>query len=61
MPHDWQSWAALAVVVVTAAIMAYRAFARKKAGCDAGCGCDTLKGKKSFSWKRNAATPRDKA
>lgn len=39
MNADWQSWAAPAVVLLTAGIMAYRLCARKKPGCSAGCGC----------------------
>lgn len=57
MTGDWQTWAALAVVALTAAIMMYRVFLRKKAGCGAGCGCDALKPKARFSWKRDARIP----
>jgi hypothetical protein len=38
--NDWQTWAALSVVAVTAGIFAWRAVAkRKKDGCGGGCGC----------------------
>ncbi|MBM3835879.1 MAG: FeoB-associated Cys-rich membrane protein [Verrucomicrobia bacterium] len=39
MPSDWQSGAALTVVFLTVAIMVYRLFAKKKAGCNSDCGC----------------------
>lgn len=39
MKTDWQSWAALAVVFATAAVMAYRVLVRKKTGCGSNCGC----------------------
>ncbi len=38
--NDWQSWAALAVVVVTMGIFLARSLRRKKPGsCGSGCGC----------------------
>jgi len=39
---DWQSWAALGVVVVTAAAMLWRTIRNQKAGgsgCGGSCGC----------------------
>ncbi len=41
--NDWQSYAALAVVAVTAGVFVWRAFCRKKPGCRGGCGCDSPK------------------
>jgi hypothetical protein len=38
--NDWQSWAAPAVVIITAMVFIVRAFrGRKKGGCGGGCGC----------------------
>ena len=53
MARDWQTWTALIVVGVTAALMIYRGLIRKKAGCEAGCGCGSLNPKKRFSWRRD--------
>lgn len=40
MSENWQSIAALAVVLVTAALFIVRAARkRKKTGCGGGCGC----------------------
>jgi hypothetical protein len=39
MSIEWQTWAALLVVLGTAAIMAYRIFSKKKSGCVSDCGC----------------------
>lgn len=38
--NDWQSWAALGVVAITAVIFLFRATSRKKqGGCEGSCGC----------------------
>ncbi|WP_184211032.1 FeoB-associated Cys-rich membrane protein [Prosthecobacter dejongeii] len=38
--NDWQSWAAPAVVLVTAACFLYSSLKnRKKSGCGGACGC----------------------
>lgn len=38
--NDWQSWAAPAVVILTAALFILRSVtARKKGGCGGACGC----------------------
>ena len=39
MTLQQQAWAALAVVVVTAGVFAFRCFRKKKSGCAGGCGC----------------------
>jgi len=40
MNSDWQSWAALGVVVITAVVFSLRMRkAKGKAGCGSGCGC----------------------
>lgn len=39
MNYDWQTPAALAVVLTTAGIFAYRLLTRKKTGCGGGCAC----------------------
>ncbi|TDU62490.1 hypothetical protein EI77_04655 [Prosthecobacter fusiformis] len=40
MMNDWQSWAAPAVVLLTAVIFLTRCILnRKKSGCGGGCGC----------------------
>jgi hypothetical protein len=41
MNFDWQSWAALAVVLATVAIFVARAVRSRKKGsaCGGGCGC----------------------
>jgi hypothetical protein len=39
MMTNWQTWAAPIVVLLTAAIMLYRLFAKKKSGCAGSCGC----------------------
>ncbi|MBI4663499.1 MAG: hypothetical protein HY735_32255 [Verrucomicrobia bacterium] len=49
MTNNWQSWTALAVVAITAAIMAYRVLVRKKTGCGEGCGCDASDKKSRLS------------
>ncbi len=39
--NDWQTWAALAVVIVTLAILLWRNLCPAKEGaCDEDCGCD---------------------
>jgi hypothetical protein len=45
MTTQWQTWAALTVVLITATVMAYRTFFRKKTGCGSGCGCGGAKKK----------------
>ncbi len=40
---DWQSWAALVVVAVTACTFLARSLRRKKGGCGGGCGCEAGK------------------
>lgn len=41
MNADWQEWAAIGVVILTVAIMAWRVFGRRKsANCGEDCGCD---------------------
>jgi len=38
--NDWQSWAALGIVVFTAMLFLRRAMNnRKKSGCGGSCGC----------------------
>jgi hypothetical protein len=39
MNEDWQSYAAIAVVVLTAIVFAFRIAGRRKSGCGGGCGC----------------------
>ena len=40
MNSDSQTWAALAVVALTAGIFAWRAMrGKKRSGCGGGCGC----------------------
>jgi hypothetical protein len=39
MNENWQSVAAIAVVILTAAVFAWRLARRKKPGCGGGCGC----------------------
>jgi hypothetical protein len=39
MNESWQTYAAIAVVVLTAGVFAYRLLTRKKSGCGGGCGC----------------------
>ena len=49
MITNWQSWAAPLVVCLTAAIIVYRLFFRRKGGCASDCGCagNALKKKSS--------------
>ncbi len=43
-PSDWQTWATLAVVAVTALMFLRNALRKKKAGgCGSGCGCSASK------------------
>ncbi|HEY1080723.1 MAG TPA: FeoB-associated Cys-rich membrane protein [Prosthecobacter sp.] len=45
--NDWQSWAALGIVVITLAIFVRKALTpRKKGGCGGGCGCSHKPGVK---------------
>jgi hypothetical protein len=37
MNNDWQTWTALGVVIITAALFAARAMRKKKGGCSS-CG-----------------------
>ncbi len=39
MTPEQQTWAAVAIVVLTAGIFAFRCFSKKKPGCGGGCGC----------------------
>jgi hypothetical protein len=58
MSADWQTWAALAIVVVTAAILAYRVLLKRKTGCGSDCGCGSLKSKASLLGKSDSGEPR---
>ena len=49
-PSDWQSWTAIAVVVVTALIFAVKASGKKSGGCGS-CGCGRSDNKKPISDK----------
>ena len=37
--NDWQTWAALAAVILATLFLVAKATRRKKRGCDHGCGC----------------------
>jgi hypothetical protein len=41
MNADWQTWCALLIVVITAAVFLRRTLRPKKTGCGGGCGCAT--------------------
>jgi hypothetical protein len=40
MNADWQEWAAIGVVILTVAIMAWRVFGKRKSS---NCGCESNK------------------
>lgn len=42
---DWQSWTAIAVVVITALVFAVKSAGRKSGGCGS-CGCGRSQDKK---------------
>ena len=50
MTPEQQSWAALAVVILTAGIFLFRILARKKnrSACGGSCGCGTPAAKKTL-------------
>jgi len=46
---DWQTWATLAVVLITIGAFVARSLRAKKTGCGGGCGCETKK-KPKLPW-----------
>ena len=42
-PQNWQTWAALVIVVITFGVFMANSLRKKKPGCGGGCGCTPAK------------------